>query len=277
MDVYKEIINLQIQNLPGVIVTVISKSGHGPQVPGAKMLITKNKTFGTIGGGALEHIAIDEYDKVINRQECYTKKYMLGENNNIIDAVETGMICGGEISLFYECIRTNPSVYIFGAGHVGKAIVHFLRELDYKVTVIDPRENINFEQGDKIEFINKDCMDFIERTEDIENSFVVITTHSHELDYNVLKKVYESKCEPKYIGLIASKKKSDTIVKRLADELEGKPDLNILYSPIGLKLGGNTPADIGLSIVSEIQALNFKIEGNKHASKNWKEVFKLVK
>jgi xanthine dehydrogenase accessory factor len=272
MDVYKEIINLQEKNLPGVIVTVISKSGHGPQVPGAKMLITKERAFGTIGGGTLEHVAINEYEKVISQQKCYIKKYLLGENNSIVDAVETGMICGGEISLFYECIKTNPSVYIFGAGHVGKSIVQFLSVLDYNITVIDPRENVSVESGSKVKFVNEECVDFIEKTETIANSFVVITTHSHELDYNVLKKVYESKYKPEYIGLIASKKKSDTIVQRLIDELDRKPDLDILYSPIGLKLGGKTPADIGLSIVSEIQALNFKVEGNKHASKNWSEL-----
>ena len=267
MNIYKELLYLQEQNLPGVLVTVISKTGHGPQVPGAKMLLTKENAVGTIGGGALEYAATGEYDKVIEQQKSYIKKYLLDENSNVVNGEKTGMICGGEISLFYECIKTNPSVYIFGAGHVGKAITKFLGELNYNITVIDSRENINPAFNDKIQFVNKDYSVFIEKTESINNSFVVITTHSHELDYNILKTVYQSKQTPKYIGLIASKKKSDTIVQRLQKDLDNKADLTLLYSPIGLKLGGKTPADIGLSIASEIQTLNFKIEGNKHSSR----------
>jgi len=80
MDIYKEILNLHELNLPGVLVTVVNKTGHGPQVPGAKMLVTDNKkSFGTIGGGALEYAAIEEYCEVIKQQKCYTKKYNLDE------------------------------------------------------------------------------------------------------------------------------------------------------------------------------------------------------
>ena len=274
MDIYTEILNLQKINLPGVLVTVIDKTGHGPQVPGAKMLITENKkTFGTIGGGALEYAAIEEYSKVLKLQKSYQKKYNLDENGKMCDGVETGMICGGDITLFYECLQTKPNVFIFGAGHVGQAVVYFLEKLDYCVNVIDSRKELDVSFNPDVNYVTANFLENITEIDIPENSFVVITTHSHDLDYKILKKLYETDRNPAYIGLIASKKKSDTIVQRLTEEFEGKLNLSILHSPIGLKLGGKTPADIGLSITSEIQALKYKVEGNKHASKNWKEIF----
>ncbi|MCF7792319.1 MAG: XdhC/CoxI family protein [Victivallales bacterium] len=273
MEIYQEILKLKKENKPGVVVTVTEKQGHGPQIPGSKMLVTEEKkTFGTIGGGSLEHAAIQEYDKIIREQKCCAKKYNLDENGKIQDGIKTGMICGGEITLFFECLKTNPSVYIFGAGHVGKAVTEFLRLLNYNISIIDQRQNLNVSFQEELSYSNKDCVEYIEQTEIPEGSFIVITTHSHELDYQVLKKVYASGLKPRYIGLIASKKKSEIIVNRLLEDLNFEPDLNILYSPIGLKIGGKSPAEIGLSIVSELQCINCKEEGNKHASGNWTEL-----
>jgi len=97
------------------------------------------------------------------------------------------------------------------------------------------------------------------------NSFMIIVTHSHELDFVILKKIYKSSWHPKYIGIIASKKKSETILQRLKQELKGdNTDFDKLYCPIGLKTGGTTPHDIAISIVAELQAVRFGKEGHNH-------------
>jgi len=67
MNIYQEIVNFQSANIPFVVVSVISKDGHGPQIPGAKMIVTnEGKTIGTIGGGALELLAGKEALKMLS-------------------------------------------------------------------------------------------------------------------------------------------------------------------------------------------------------------------
>ena len=270
MNIYETIVHLQKHGPPGVLITVVSKDGHGPQVPGAKLLISAGgEKIGTIGGGALEHAAINEASAILKTGTSISKKYMLGEDSSIIGAVKTGMICGGTITLFYEYIGIKDNVMIFGAGHVGKALTGFLKQLNYNVTVLDCRENILDEIEDADKVILKDYSSIPFDKIHQNNSYIVITTHSHEFDYNVLKNIYESDTNPEYIGMIASKKKSEKMIERLTSEINKTIDLNRLYTPIGLKIGGTSPEEIALSIASELQVIKYNQEGNRHARRNW--------
>ena len=273
MELYEKILELKRNNLPGVIITVINKTGHGPQIPGAKMLVDENGKIlsGTIGGGALEFAALEESEKNIEKQNCYSVKYNLDENGKLQDGVKTGMICGGEITLFYEYLGTRPSLYVFGGGHVGQSLLYYMKPLGYDITLIESRENMDVKNSEACKLVYAEYEDFIAETCVPEGSMVVIMTHSHDSDYRVLKKVYESGWKAGYVGLIASKKKCVKMVEKLCEDLGGKADLSNLYTPIGLKIGGSTPADIGLSVAAELQAVRYGIEGNKHSTKNWNE------
>ena len=276
MNIYEAIVNLQKQGKTGTLITVVNKEGHGPQIPGAKLLVCADeKKIGTIGGGTLEYAAINEALTLLKTKTSIARKYMLGEDSNIIEpdslispqhsAVETGMICGGNITLFYEYIGIKDNVIIFGAGHVGKALAYYLKPLNYNITIVDSRENILNE----IENVNKQLIeDYNSIPGDkllIDNSYIVITTHSHEYDYKVLKNIYESDISPKYVGMIASKKKSEKMLERLSSEINKTVDLKHLYTPVGLKIGGSSPAEIALSIASELQVIKYNQEGNRHA------------
>ena len=277
MNIYETIVNLQKQGEAGVLITVVDKDGHGPQIPGAKLLVCADgKKNGTIGGGTLEYVAINEAPAILKSRTSISKKYMLGEDSNIIDpasprrgGIETGMICGGNITLFYEYIGTKDNVIIFGAGHVGKTLAYYLKPLSYNITVFDCRENILNE----IENVNKQLLEDYNNIpfnkNYMDNSYIVITTHSHEFDYKVLKSIYKSNINPKYIGMIASKKKSEKMIERLSSELDKTIDFNHLYTPVGLKIGGTSPAEIALSIASELQVIKYNQEDNRHARRVW--------
>ena len=271
MDIYETIVNLQKQGQPGVLVTVINKDGHGPQVPGAKLLICADgKNVGTIGGGALEHAAINEAFDLLKNKGSISKKYLLGEDSNIVDPaqpndIKTGMICGGSITLFFEYIGIKDTVIIFGAGHVGKALAYYLKPLNYNIILLDCRENLLNEVGDVHKHLVEDYKNLPFEKVCMDNAYIVITTHSHEFDYKVLKSLYESDTCPKYIGMIASKKKSEKMLERLSSEINKKIDLSHLYTPVGLKIGGTSPEEIALSIASELQAVKYNQKGNKHS------------
>ena len=272
MNIYETIVNLQKTGQVAVLITVVNKEGHGPQIPGAKLLVCADgRKIGTIGGGTLEHVAINESTEIFKTKKSFSKKYLLGENTNIADAVKTGMICGGNISLFYEYIAKKDNVIIFGAGHVGKALAALLKPLSYNITIIDSREEILNEIKDFNTQLIKNYDNMPAGTVEIDNTYIVITTHSHELDYRVLKNVYESDCSPKYIGMIASNKKSEKMIERLTSEIEGTIDFSHLYTPIGLKIGGKSPEEIALSIASELQVIKYNQPDNRHARRDWKQ------
>ena len=102
-------------------------------------------------------------------------------------------------------------------------------------------------------------------------AYAVIATHSHELDFQILKAILEAGNKPAYIGVIASAKKSAAMVARLKEELASTPDLGNLYMPVGLDIGGQSPDEIAFSILAEIQAHRHGKEGHKHMRGNWKE------
>lgn len=276
MNIYEEIISLQKNNQPFVLVTVVDKEGHGPQISGAKMIvISTGSTFGTIGGGALEFLATKEAVSMLeNSKPSILQKYILGEDNSVIDAVNTGMICGGSITLFFEVHNAKESVYIFGAGHIGQALAYHFDKLNYKITVIDSRKEYEKScEGLADEVIIEDYANTLSAKEVPKNSFMIIATHSHEMDFAVLKRICTSDWSPKYIGAIASKKKSESVIKRLASELSSKNiDWEKIYCPIGLKIGGTTPHEIAISIIAEIQSVRFAKEGNLHARSAYKTI-----
>jgi len=64
----------------------------------------------------------------------------LNKDNEIIDAEKPGMICGGNVTLFFEYVGLDENVFIFGAGHVGRSLIYYMKNLNFSVTVIDNRE-----------------------------------------------------------------------------------------------------------------------------------------
>jgi xanthine dehydrogenase accessory factor len=97
-----------------------------------------------------------------------------------------------------------------------------------------------------------------------DGSYVVVATHSHDLDYTVLKEIMQNKNRLKYIGLVASKQKTASMLEKLGTELDELPELSNLYMPVGLNIGGRMPAEIALAILAEIQTIRYQKSEIKH-------------
>ena len=270
-DIFEEVVKLKSSNLAGVMVTVVHKEGHAPAPIGARLLVYPTGDFtGTVGGGALEHEALREAREAFGERKSFLKKYSLGEEEEVIDPTGTrlGMPCGGNITLFFEYIGAADQLIIFGAGHLGQAILYHLRGQKYAVTMVDSRKALLKKCEQDFGFVRGMLMeDFgavAGRLNVQEGSFLVVATHSHELDYAVLKAVFESGWKPAYIGVVASGRKAESMVERLLRESGTELDLRSLYMPVGLELGGASPDEIALSILSEIQAVRYGKNGHRH-------------
>lgn len=270
IDIYEEIHKMKQSGQEGVVVTVVQRKGHGPANVGKKLLVYPNgEKKGTVGGGELEYLAIEKAKEVLKNQKHCMQSYDFTGKIPTKDVISIDMICGGLVTLYFEYIPINPRIYILGAGHVGKCLADILVNSDYKTVVIDDREEIAEAINNSHEIVVGDYAEKISDLDIPEGSYIVITGYTHEIDYKILKAVYEKECNPKYIGMLASKNKASIMISKLKEELNKEIDLSMLHAPIGLGIGGDTPEEIAISIISEIQAVRYNKEGNKHMTENW--------
>lgn len=264
-DLYTKVVKYQSLGLDMVMITAVGKDGEGPVEVGKKLLVVETgEFFGTVGGGALEHYAIEKAKQLLKTRTHLTEKYLLDKGKIIPEAKTLPMVCGGTVTLFYEFLGVKNYVYIFGGGHVGQALVKVLKPLNFHLTVIDERKEIidAFQGGDKV--VHQHFAPYIEENGIKDQSFVVVCTPSHAYDYHVINKIFELKLKPKYIGMLCSFEKLKDYLKKTYERFGNDVDLNNFYSPIGLDLGGGAPEDIAISITAEILALHFDKKGQKH-------------
>ncbi len=162
-------------------------------------------------------------------------------------------IIENENNWFYkEKIGFKSSLYIIGAGHVGLAFSQTMKQLGFYVNIFDNRENLNTYISNKYADCKKilDYNNIDKLIPEDENSYIVIMTFSHQTDLLVLKKL--APLNYKYIGMLGSKKKVEKIFSILKNEGITEDELSKVYSPIGIKIGSQTPEEISISIAAEI-------------------------
>lgn len=259
MDIYKRVPELQSENKAFIIATVISSEGSVPGKVGFKMLIEESgATTGTVGGGAIEKQVIAESSALMFKGSSCVKEYLLSDTaiqENVPEQV-IPMMCNGKASVFYEVHGRKTSVYVFGGGHVGQALFYFLKPLGFHTILVDNREEFANRQAnpDADELILADYIEFSKNFNPHPGSFAVIVTHGHKFDNDILRTLYDRKPDLAYIGVISSKSKAVRLVDGIKKEFPGC-DLSILHTPIGLMTGGDSAAEIALSIAAEIQAV----------------------
>ena len=224
---------------------IVETKGSTPRKTGSKMIVFEDgNTEGTIGGGGLELQVIEDAVGVIFSNEPKVFKHAL--------AKDLGMACGGHHLIYIEPINPENKLYIFGAGHIGKALAIYAPDFGFSVTLIDHREDIfDKEQDSKINFIQGKYLDTVNELTFDESTFVVIVTPKHSFDEDVL-----AKCATKtfaYLGMIGSKTKIAKARKRyLTEQTLTEKELDAVDMPIGIKFNAQTPEEIALSILAKM-------------------------
>lgn len=258
MDTIEKIYKLKKENIPFVIATVIEIEGSTPGKTGFKMIITASgETYGTVGGGTIEKLVEKEALRHLKRGINSTKEYDLHAGKPSSGEL-TGMICGGKVKVYFETHVPKRKVYIFGGGHVSQALEKFLPLEKYSIVIIDSREEFSSKSLHPFadEHICENYESFLGDFEPEIGSYAVIVTHGHRFDYDVLKMILKKNHGLKYIGMIGSKIKVEATLNKIKNEL-GDVNLENLYSPIGIDLGGSSASEIALSIAAEMQAVEY--------------------
>ncbi len=254
-NIYQKILDIQKKGEKAAICTVVSTKGSTPLKAGAKMIVWKDgRIFGTVGGGNLENKVILNAGKILNANTSQLFNHDL--------QTQHGMCCGGKLAIYIEPIMQNKRLYVFGAGHIGKAIVKYARDLDFEIFVIDDRKEI-FDDWDTGGY-NKMIVNFTEILPELpfnDFTFIVIATYEHSIDREIL--AYCIRQPHAYLGMIGSKRKINVTVKMMTSSgIASKKQLEKVRMPIGMAINAEDHHEIAISIVAELIKIKNSIKKN---------------
>lgn len=258
MNIFSEINEIESKGATAVLCIVTQTQGSTPRHAGSKMIVYPDgRITGTVGGGETESLCITEAIKLISTGKTKTLNYKLVNP----EQGDPG-ICGGEVDVYLEVIGKNQKILIVGAGHVGKQLTYLANWLGFEVIVIDDRDElISNNNLPEASHRYPDLENFIESYAkfEVKNLFVVLTTRSLEIDVKYLPEIL--KLDPRYIGVIGSKKRWIKTTELLLNDGIVEAEIEKIFSPIGLDLKSETPEEIALSIMAEI----LKVKNNATA------------
>ena len=282
------------------LVSITGVEGSSPRNTGTHMVVRRSGGFhGTIGGGALEWMAIEDAQRALQRGRgpaIFTTKSL---------GPDLGQCCGGRVQIRIETFASAdvasltelaeaehqglvtflarggadgrilrraddasrlkapheiseifgevPSVlYLFGAGHVGRAMVLALAALPFKVMWIDSRDDI-FPAAVPDNTQPIFSSDPVAELQDAPaEAFVLVMTHSHPLDLAITAKALEMR-RFSYVGLIGSGSKRARFLNRMREMGLDEPAIAALTCPIGLAgVDDKAPAVIAAATTAQL-------------------------
>ena len=245
-ELYARAAELAAQGIAFAVATVVRVEGSSSARRGAKAIIDSQGKLllGWIGGGCAESAVRGEAVRCI--QQGLPAVITLDMTDELLGV---GMPCGGKMDVYIEPVLPKPELLIAGHGRIAEALATFGHIVGFRITVNDPgADSVAFPQAERVVAEDFDRC----KTPIGPNSYVVIATQ-HKNDHLWLQKALEGNAA--YVALIASHHRAKLVLDYLA--AEGVPEERIatVCTPAGLALGGNTPEEIALSIMSQIVAV----------------------
>ncbi|MCL1913942.1 MAG: XdhC/CoxI family protein [Eubacteriaceae bacterium] len=239
------------------LATIVQTVGSVPRGAGSKIVVFADRSIiGSVGGGSLEMQVIEDALHCISNKESIFKKY-----ENHVDVGGDITPCG-EAAVFIECFEGAPELVVCGAGHVGAALIELAAALGYFVTVVDTRDtDVTREHSKKAGrlVIADSFSKGIQSLATPQGTYFMVCTYDHEHDFEALGAVLGK--DAGYIGMMGSSGKISSIFAKLRSLGFREELLESVHSPVGLDIGGQTPNEIALSIMAQIQMTRYKKTG----------------
>lgn len=243
-----------------VAVRVVEAKGSTPRDTDAWMLVSATGSFGTIGGGRLELEAIDRARAVLAGASAEPFALPLGP--------AIGQCCGGHVTLSFEIIRParfdeieamveaedagDPEVWLFGGGHVGRALARALLLLPVKVHVAETRaEELELTPQGAARHLTALPESLVATA--APGSAVIVLTHDHALDFLIVSAAL-ARDDLAQVGMIGSDTKRVTFEHQFIREGGDKARLSKLTCPIGRKVADKRPEVIAATVAADIIA-----------------------
>jgi xanthine dehydrogenase accessory factor len=286
------------QDRQAMVIEVLHCQGSIPREAGTRMLVDLNEVVGTVGGGHLEWQAISMARQALGEVDVpaspVTKAFIeppltpgvCGEDrptplpspwvHRFPLGPALGQCCGGVVDLRFAPLDADtlaqwPSscprfhLELYGAGHVGQAVVRILSGIDCTVRWIDARDQEIGWPGQPDEHWLRSLPAHIqpvispnpadEAQDAPPGACHLVLTHRHDLDFNIIDAVLR-RGDAHFAGLIGSQTKRARFLKRLADRGLSKAQLERLTCPIGMAgITGKEPEVMAVAIVAQLLAV----------------------
>ncbi|MEU6820903.1 xanthine dehydrogenase accessory protein XdhC [Streptomyces atriruber] len=251
---------LRARRESGVLVTVATVRGHAPRDAGAKLVVGHSETWGSIGGGNVEAVAIDRAREMLTAAKAEPELMDFALNDKVTN--QHGVqCCGGTVSVLLEPLPVVRAVAIFGVGHVGLELARILARQDLDLHLIDSRSDMLTDKrldplSDSVAQLHvhhtpllpEEILEHLPR-----GTHILIMTHDHAEDAALCDAALRT-THLGSVGLIGSAAKWTRFRKRLATE-GGHDDAAIdrIQTPIGLTdITGKEPATIAVSVAADL-------------------------
>lgn len=245
------------QSSPAVLVEIAATKGSTPREAGTFMLVAAEDVWGTIGGGNLEFLAIADARAMLGADEA-------GRSLSVTLGPDSGQCCGGVVELRLSRVdeaalaalrarlfaekSAYPDVFVFGAGHVGRALAAALSPLPLRTVVVETRKDELSGLAAMVETRLAAMPEAL--VGDIRpGGAAVILTHDHALDFLIAAEALK-RPDLAYIGMIGSKTKRGVFAHWLEREGRGREAIGRLVLPIG----GETPRDKRPEVIAALVA-----------------------
>ncbi len=243
-----------------VVVEVAAHRGSVPREAGTRMLVAAGEVQGTIGGGHLEQQAIE-------RARALLRGDALAPEQHLPLGPALGQCCGGAVTLRYTPLAdARPAAWagpeprftlqLYGAGHVGRAIVKLLEGIACRVQWIDERES-EFPRAPSAPHVERLCVEPVEAevAQAPPGASYLVLTHSHALDMAITEAILK-RGDFGFLGLIGSQTKRARFVHRFEARGIAPEVIERMTCPIGLPgIAGKEPEVIAVSVVAQLLAL----------------------
>jgi xanthine dehydrogenase accessory factor len=259
MDWLRAVQQLRHDGQPGVLVTVIEVRGHAPREAGAKMVVSREYSWGSVGGGNLEATAVVRARELIESGATEPEIRELQLNPHA-RAEHGRQCCGGVVKLLLEPLAVRPVVALFGVGHVGYELARILSRLPIRLLLVDSRA----EQLDRVRLadvidgaaevgiyhtlLGEQVLEQLPR-----GAHVVIMTHDHAEDYALCDAALRLNQPLGGIGLIGSAAKWTRFQAQLAAAGHSPETIARITCPIGQPgITGKDPAVIAVAVAAAL-------------------------
>lgn len=249
------IVRLNEAGAPFVLVTIARVRGHAPRGAGSKLVVSADETWGSVGGGNLEAHATARARTLL--EEHVTVPELLTQTLGLGGGEHGVQCCGGEVTLLLEPMYPErPTVAIFGAGHVGWALVQVLGTLPLEIHLIDSRPaQLGRALPDPLTAsvtlhhapVPESALETLPT-----GAHLLILTHDHAEDLAVLERALRA--DPfGFIGLIGSASKWTHFRRELLAHGLSETDLARVTTPIGLPgVPGKSPQAVAIAVAAQL-------------------------
>jgi xanthine dehydrogenase accessory factor len=250
---------LRSERRAGVLVTLVGVRGHAPREAGAKMVVSADATWDSIGGGNAEATAVERARELLAAGGVAPVTFTLDLSDKAPG--EHGVqCCGGEVTVLLEPLGVRPAVAVFGVGHVGLELARILARHDLDLHLVDSRagqlaDDVLAPLADadaRVHVHHEALLPELVLAELPAGTHVLVMTHDHAEDLALLDAALRA-THLGPVGLIGSSAKWSRFRSTLLADGHDADAVDRIVTPIGLpSLAGKDPATIAVSVAAAL-------------------------